>query len=349
MSLKSIYFGDESFESLGRLLDEGDYSRVALLVDSNTLKYCYPRFMESLAREIEGLELIEIEPGEESKSLEVLANLWHSLGELQFDRQSLIINLGGGVASDLGGFMAATYMRGIDFVNFPTSLLAMADAAVGSKTGINFGLYKNRIGSFSDPLLVGVLPEFLESLALEDRLSGWAEMLKHGLISDPSHFESLLSFPIQKLIPTTNYLKRTIEIKSEVVVEDKKEKGRRKILNFGHSVGHALESYYASLQNPIRHGYAVALGMQVELYLSTQLVGFPLEDYQRIINYLQGIYTWPSHTINEDSFGHLLLGDKKNRQSQIRLVLLSEIGKPMVDQEATIDQVWSALTEVWNG
>lgn len=349
MALASIFFGEEAFNQLREVLRSGDYTKVGLLVDSNTFECCYPNFMEVLAMEVPQLELIEIEPGEESKSLEILASLWESLGELQFDRNSLIINLGGGVVSDLGGFMAATYMRGIDFINFPTTLLAMADAAVGSKTGINFGAYKNRIGSFSDPLMVGIIPDFLKSLTEQELYSGWAEMLKHGLISDLQHWNALYQFDLEEKIPSKRLLQESIAIKAKIVEADKKEGGLRKVLNFGHSVGHALESYYASIQSPISHGHAVALGMQVELFISAQKFPWDQVVYDSVQEYLRQHYTWPELPVDQEAFLRLLAGDKKNQASKIRLVLLRGIGSPEIDQEIAPALVWDALTKVVDG
>lgn len=349
MSLKSIYLGEEAWLALRSTLESNTFSKVGIMVDSNTLNACYPFFMESLGLELPNLEIIEIEPGEGSKGIEVLVNLWHSLGELNFDRQSLIINLGGGVVSDLGGFMAATYMRGISFINFPTSLLAIADAAVGSKTGINFGPYKNRIGSFSDPIFVGIVPEFLESLEEQELRSGWAEMLKHGLIADEKHLQDLMEFPIQSRLPGIDLLARTIAIKAKVVDADKYEDGLRKILNFGHSVGHALESYFATTDAVISHGYAIALGMQVELMLSYRKLNFPMVSLEPLSKYLKKLYPWPETPIDQNAFNEILRGDKKNFNAELRLVLLKAIGKPTIDQAVSKEELWDALTEIANG
>lgn len=327
---------------MGKLFEDYQYSKVLVLCDANTHELCLAHFL-SLCPFIPGdhLEIIEVEAGEEAKSLEVLAQLWEAFGDLELDRKSLLINLGGGVITDLGGFAASTYMRGIDFVNFPTSLLAMVDASVGSKTGINFAGFKNRIGSFSDARMVGILSFFLESLDPEEKVSGWAEMLKHGFIADASHLEALMEAGPYAIGP--ELISNSIAIKASFVEQDKMESGRRKILNFGHSIGHALEAYYAQIGKPISHGHSVALGMQVELLISTRFSSLELDKAQDFIDFLKRHYPFPRLSVDESQIKSLLGGDKKNAGGVARMSLLTAIGAGVVDQEVSIDEQWKHL------
>ncbi len=344
----NVFFGAEAFQAFEDLLDKGRFSKLAFLVDSNTHEACYAPFMQSLSVDLPEVEVVEIPPGEDSKSLEVLANLWLTFGELGLDRNSLIVNLGGGVVCDLGGFAAATYMRGIAHINFPTSLLAMADAAVGAKTGINFGGYKNRVGAFREAQMVGIIPDFLQSLADEELKSGYAEMIKHALLAGGKAWENILSQDISSL-PEEELIRETIAIKAAVVAEDQMEQGLRKVLNFGHSVGHALESYFSDTPLALSHGHAVALGMQVELLLSYQETKLSKEEFSQAYNYLAEAFFWPEVEYDKAAFLQLLHGDKKNRSGELRLVLLEKIGEPVVDQKVTEDAVWKALMTITNG
>ena len=348
MKISGVFFQDEAYQELRSRLENSTYSKVAILVDENTHENCLAHFMAELAIELPDLEILEIEAGEASKSIEVLAQLWDSFGALGLDRKSLLINLGGGVVSDLGGFAAATYMRGIEFVNFPTSLLAMADAAVGSKTGINFGAYKNRIGSFSDPLMVGIDARFLESLAQQELLSGYAEMLKHAMLSTSISLEDLFEALIENKLPAIGQIQETIGFKAEVVKYDKKESSLRKVLNFGHTIGHALEAFYASQNVEISHGHAVALGMQVELLLSAQILDFDSQKVASLIKQLNNSYPWLELPIDRQYFETLVLGDKKNSGQKVQMVLLKDIGEPEIDVEVSLEQAWSALQSLSN-
>lgn len=340
----TLFFGESALSALQNLLDENQYSKLFILCDENTATYCLPLFLAQLDTEID-TELIEIEAGEESKCLEVLEQLWLSLSEMQADRHSLVINLGGGVVSDLGGFLAATYMRGIQFVNFPTSLLAMVDASVGSKTGINFGAFKNRIGAFADAQLVGVMPDFLESLPPRELLSGWAEMIKHGLISAPEHFRDIIQLDSSKPLPSLSQIKVSIGIKSQIVSADPREASLRKTLNFGHSLGHALESFYQTHQEALSHGHCVALGMIVALDLSVAQLSFPSAQAEKIQRFLAAVFPWPEHLMEKEDLHLLMLGDKKNRGSKIKMVLLSEIGQAHFDQEVDFEKIWQSYQQ----
>jgi len=335
-----LFFEEKALAQFQSLLLEKDYSKIAVLCDSNTHEYCLPGFLSQLPEmNSDKLEVLELEPGEGNKSLEVLAQLWDAFGALEMDRHSLLINLGGGVISDLGGFAAATYMRGIDFVNFPTSLLAMVDASVGAKTGINFGAYKNRIGLFSEPLMVGILPEFLDTLPEEEFLSGWAEMLKHGLIADVEHYRALIRRKPTASQTDSDLIAHSVAIKARVVSQDKHEGGLRKILNFGHSIGHALESWYQQAGQPLTHGYAVALGMLVELSLSAAFAGCDINEVQALQTDIRKLYSVPKLKPHSEELKPLLLGDKKNKGSHLHFSLLRECGTAVYDIEVPMESV----------
>jgi 3-dehydroquinate synthase len=335
-----IHLGDTGYHQLNQLLADQGYTSVFILVDSHTNDLCAPRFLAELATEIR-IELIEIEPGEAQKTIDSCVELWQILTELGADKKSLLIGLGGGVISDLGGFVAATYKRGIDFVAVPTTLLSMVDAAIGGKNGVDLGHLKNQIGLIAIPKMVLVDVPFLASLPQNEMRSGLAEMLKHGLIFDQSYWE--LFQDLSQL--DSDYLEvlilRSIEIKNSIVTQDPTEKGLRKALNFGHTLGHAIESYF--LDNPnktsLLHGEAVAIGMQLEAFLSMQKGLLNIESYVAIKKTLQALYE-PVHFDENDieSIEKLLIHDKKNEGGKVLFVLLTEIGKCTFNQ--TVEKEW---------
>jgi len=344
----ALYFGDKAFSEFDALLQEENFSKLFILCDENTHEDCLPSFLERVSN-LPDLEILEIEAGEDTKSLSVLEQLWLSLSDLEADRHSLVLNLGGGVVSDLGGFLAATFMRGISFVNFPTSLLAMVDASVGAKTGINFGAFKNRIGAFADAQLVGIVPDFLETLNNEELLSGWAEMLKHGLIASPEHFNDIKNLDPLRPLPNLEQIQASVAIKEEIVLSDPLEKGNRKKLNFGHTFGHALESYSHLREAPLSHGHCVALGMAVALELSVQNLNFPSAPAKEIQEFLAKAYRWPSFQIEQEPFKKLILGDKKNRGEVINMVLLKRVGKAEYNCAVDFNAIWDSYKKLVNG
>ena len=343
----ALYFGTKALSEFDTLLQRGNYSKLFILCDENTHEDCLPSFLQHFPN-LPPLEILEIEAGEESKSLSVLEQLWHSLSELEADRHSLILNLGGGVISDLGGFMAATYMRGIAFVNFPTSLLAMVDASVGAKTGINFGPFKNRIGAFADAQLIGIVPEFLETLSDQELLSGWAEMLKHGFIASPQHFQEIQDLDRTRPLPTLAHIKASVAIKEKIVKNDPRELGERKILNFGHTFGHALESYSHLQEAPLSHGHCVALGMIVALDISVKEAGFASAEAKKLQHFLGEAYSWPSFDLDRDAIFKLVSGDKKNRSNSINMVLLKSMGEAVYNCEVEFESIWESYKNLVN-
>ncbi|RZL11258.1 MAG: 3-dehydroquinate synthase [Pedobacter sp.] len=265
---KPVYF-NTGLAQLPALMANGGYSKVFVLTDEHTSVHCLPVFQQ-LLDDFTGFDLIETSAGEENKSIDFCIGIWKTLLDFGADRKCLLINLGGGVITDMGGFIAATYKRGVDFVNIPTSLLAQVDASVGGKTGIDVDNAKNMVGTFSIPIAVFIEDVFLKTLPEKEMRSGSAEVLKHGLIADAAYFKELNDTGLHAITAAQVY--RSVEIKNTVVTEDPLEKGLRKILNFGHTIGHALESY--SLSNdktPLTHGDAIAIGMICESYLSFKI------------------------------------------------------------------------------
>ena len=328
-------------KALSQFLNKQTYTNIAILVDENTEKYCLSRL-----KLVENYSVIKIQSGEVHKTLTTCEKIWQAMTDLHLDRTSLLINLGGGVISDMGGFCATTYKRGIDFINIPTTLLSMVDASVGGKLGINFGHLKNHIGLFQSPQTVLIDPIFLDTLGRREIRSGYAEVIKHALINSRSDWKTLQACPLNssslhwKLV-----IQRALEIKSDVVTQDWKEQGRRKILNFGHTIGHAIESYFLNnSQTSVLHGEAVAIGMICELYLSVHNKGFPLEDLKIIEKHLLDIYRKISiNKKDHAAIAQLATHDKKNKKETIRAVLLKKIGTPIIDAVISTEDIVKAL------
>lgn len=344
---KNIYFAKQALQQLGKLLRETKPSPVMVLCDRNTQKHCWPLLQEALP-ELRPLRPVTVPPGEESKSLASLDELWQAMGQMCLDRNSLLLNLGGGVITDLGGMAASTYLRGISYVQMPTSLLAMADASVGGKTGINYHGAKNQIGTFSRPAMVGILPQFLDTVPPEEKKSGAAEMLKHGLIRREDHFWKIIARLQNESQPSAKELETTIQIKAAIVDDDRYEQGARAVLNFGHTVGHALESALAGTERSLSHGRAVALGMLVALRLSVQRAQLREADGRQVYTALAREYIWPPGPMPDwEELFPLMRKDKKNKAGRLRMVLLRELGVAVADQEVTEVELREALENSW--
>lgn len=321
----SIYFETE-LAPLMKVIEAEKYSKIFVFADTNTSELCLPLFREMMD-DFNGFDLIETDPGEENKNIDFCIGIWKTLLDFGADRKCLMINLGGGVITDMGGFVASTYKRGIDFINIPTTLLSQVDASVGGKTGIDVDNVKNMVGTFTLPESVFIETKFLRTLPQRELLSGFAEMIKHGLIVDRTYYNDLKSSDYLQISAQAIY--RSVEIKNEVVTEDPHEKGLRKILNYGHTIGHAVETY--SLINdarPLTHGEAIAVGMICEAFLSSNNNTLSADDLKDIADYISTLY--PAYRIKEESFKQLLefmQSDKKNENGQIMFSLLSTIGK----------------------
>ena len=340
----AVHFNQEAFKALNAQLKEKSYSLIFILVDENTHELCLPQFMA----EIEGdykFEIIEIESGEINKNIETCVGVWEALSELDADRKSILINLGGGVLTDLGGFVASTFKRGIDFINVPTTLLSMVDASVGGKTGIDLGSLKNQIGVINQPVMVLVIPDFLDTLNNRQIRSGFSEMLKHGLIQDVSYWESLKN--ANNLEDMKSHILTSIQIKNNVVLQDPTEQNIRKILNFGHTLGHAIESYFLEedSKETLLHGEAIAIGMILEAYLSNKLTGLSMDMLEDIKSTFLNRYAKVDFTDNDiQNILNLMKYDKKNSHGKVNFVLLKSIGEPVVDIEIPVELFKEAFT-----
>jgi len=326
----TIHF-DSAGAPLAKVLDSTNYSSLFVLVDENTRAHCLPLLSGTLPKDT---HIIEIPSGEVHKNLHTCQITWQALLEHGADRHSLLINLGGGVIGDMGGFCASTYMRGIRFLQIPTTLLAQVDASVGSKLGIDFQQVKNIIGLFQDPLAVIIDPVFLKTLPPMELRSGYAEIIKHALIYDAALWQTLQAIDdVLAVVDWSPIIYRSVEIKQAVVQADPKEQGLRKILNFGHTVGHALESHFLSTPQPLLHGEAVAWGMYAEAYLSQQQGSLSALDFDTIQHYIVKIYAdcrppdWPLQALLP-----YMRKDKKNKNHQISFSLLDSIGSCQPDQ-----------------
>jgi len=327
----AVHFNLDAFEVLSKHLARTNYSKIFLLVDENTKKDCLPLFFDGIDIE-KSIKVIEITSGEIYKNIETCAAVWNSLSAQNADRKSLLINLGGGVITDLGGFVASTFKRGMAFVNIPTTLLSMVDASVGGKTGVDLGSLKNQIGVINQPVMVLVVSDFLKTLDHRQLQSGFAEMLKHGLIQDASYWKKLAK--VSDFDNLDDLIYESVQIKNKVVLEDPTEQGLRKILNFGHTLGHAVESYFldSTAHTTLLHGEAIAIGMVLEAYLSSMLTGLPKAQLDAIATAFTTRYGKVEFSKEDiDRILSLLKYDKKNSHGNINFVLLEAIGVPKID------------------
>lgn len=330
-------------QSIATAIDECEHDRLFVLVDETTRELCLP-LVDSLPC-MNGAQVICIGATDQNKTLESLSHVWAELQRGGATRHSLMVNLGGGMVTDLGGFAAATFKRGISFINVPTTLLSMVDASVGGKTGINFGGLKNEVGVFRNANSVILNTVFLKTMDGDNIRSGYAEMLKHGLISNEQMWAELVSFDLDQ--PDLWQLQRmvadSVKVKEKIVLEDPTEKGIRKALNLGHTVGHAFESL-ALKRKPVLHGYAVAYGMVCELYLSCLKTGFPTDKMRQTVSFIREQYGRMDITCDDyPELIELMTHDKKNTAGQINFTLLGGIGDIRINQTATQQEIEEAL------
>lgn len=333
----TVFFNTSGYQRFNEYLAENSFTKIFILVDENTSKYCLPRLLQEISTDI-SIEILEMESGEENKTLDTCNGMWEAMSDLDGDRKSLMVNLGGGVVTDLGGFIAAAFKRGIACIHFPTTLLAMVDAAVGGKNGVNLGALKNQVGIIKQPELIVADTSFLSTLPASEMRSGLAEMLKHGLIADGDYWNRLKTLKNLELTDLEGLIKESIVIKEKIVTQDPNEKGLRKSLNFGHTLGHAIESYFLKQPGKQRllHGEAVAAGMIMAAYLSTQLEDFPEEITSEICSSITAIYgKIDLRPEDEENIIELLKYDKKNEGGKINFVLLREIGEPVFDRQVS--------------
>lgn len=325
--------------TLSKVLESKKYTKIAVITDNNTYKHCYPNVKNILPAHIN----IKVKPGEENKNLDTCINVWSKLTEANFDRHSLVINLGGGVIGDMGGFCASTYKRGIEFIQIPTTLLAQVDASVGGKLGIDFQGYKNHIGVFNLPTTVLIDPSFLSTLSERETRSGFAEIIKHCLIRDRDKWDEIKIKDFDEM-NWPDLINHSVSIKSKVVEADPKEGGLRKILNFGHTVGHAVETYFLNSENKILHGEAIAIGMICEAYISHKKDMLSQADLMEIEEFIYSIYGLIKIDENDlPTIAKLTLQDKKNKGNQVNASLLNEIGNCTFDQKITQSEIVKSL------
>ena len=346
MQEQNIIITHNILKTLEEEVSKLNCDKIFIISDSNTTKYCLP--MVENAPFLMEANHISIPSGDNYKNIDTLSFIWKNLSTLAASRKSLLINIGGGMVSDMGAFAASTFKRGMQCINIPTTLLAMIDASLGGKTGINFNGYKNEIGAFYEADAVIIDMQFLKTLDRENLLSGYAEMLKHGLISPITHYSELINFDFEN--PDWQLLAQLVEesitVKKEVVNADPFEKGLRKILNVGHTIGHAFESFALHHDKPILHGYAVAWGLICELYIAHRLCDFPVEELRPIIDMIKEEYgVFEINCKEYDELFNYILHDKKNTQGDgvILMPLLKQRGELALDIKIEKDLIYESF------
>lgn len=341
----SIFFNEKAYESLNKHLSEANYSKIFIIADENTNAQCVPHILANIDSDIV-YDILEIESGEVSKNIEICVGLWEALSDYGADRKSLILNIGGGVITDLGGFIASTFKRGIHFINIPTSILAMVDASIGGKTGIDLGHLKNQIGVINTPKMVLIDTYFLNTLPENQMRSGFAEMLKHGLIANEAYWNKFKELSKLTTDDVDELIYESIKIKKDIVEQDPLEESLRKTLNFGHTLGHAIESYF--LSNPkkesLLHGEAIAVGMILASYISTKTCNLATPTNQEIKDTILSIFG--KVKFEQEDYNpiiELLIYDKKNEHGNINFVLLETIGKPKINCTVSNETILEAF------
>lgn len=343
---QQLIFTNHVAETLDKAVEAIKPAKIFILVDFNTATFVLPR-LQSEAKTITDATVITTKAGDMNKDLDALQTIWRRLTNEGCTRDSMLINVGGGVVTDIGAFAASTFKRGIRFINLPTTLLGAVDASVGGKTGINFNNIKNLIGSFAQAETVIISTTFFNTLNDNELWSGYAEMLKHGLLDNSATLDRLLSTDVTDIDPDRllSLLKQSVNIKRVIVEADPTETGLRKTLNLGHTAGHAFESLAMSRKSPIAHGYAVAYGLITPMVLSHLRLGFPTDTLNRVTRYI--IEHYGIFSFNCDDYPALLgymSQDKKNRrQGEMSFTLLKEVGQPLINQIVTADEVRNAL------
>ncbi len=336
-----IYF-ETGLSALNDIIANKKYSKVFVFADATTAELCMPIFRDFLP-DLDDFDIIETDPGEENKNIDFCIGIWKTLLDFEADRKCLMINLGGGVITDMGGFVASTYKRGIDFVNIPTTLLSQVDASVGGKTGIDIDNVKNMVGTFALPQAVFIENAFLKTLPKRELLSGFAEMIKHGLIADADYYYELKKADYTQIGAGLIY--HSVKIKNDIVIADPFERGLRKILNFGHTIGHAVEGYaLLNDKKPLTHGESIAIGMITEAYLSAKYCNLGEDVLAEISTYILSLY--PKYHIKAKSFKALLKlmqSDKKNEGGLIMFSLLDNIGKCEFNCQVTEEDIINSL------
>ena len=357
--MKGVVISTDICSTLTEAVNSVTFDRLFVLTDTTTHELCWP--IVSSLECMKSAHVITIGATDTHKTLDTLAQVWTEIGNGRGTRHSLLVNIGGGMVTDLGGFAASTFKRGIKYINVPTTLLSMVDASVGGKTGINFNGLKNEIGVFNAPETVILDTIFLRTLDNDNICSGYAEMLKHGLISNRQHLAQLLQFPLdapadelsRHLVPLGTMVGTSVSVKERIVEEDPLEHGIRKALNLGHTVGHAFESFALSFEDqpdnsrgihPVLHGYAVAWGMVCELYLSAIKTAFPSDIMHECVRFIKRNYGILPITCDDyPTLLELMTHDKKNTAGTINFTLLGEVGDIRINQTASKEEICEAL------
>ena len=343
--IQDVEVGNIGDSSLEKILESYSDRGIIVIVDQNTHDLCL-EFLITTFPQLKKSEIILLPVGEENKVMEVCMQVWNAFSEYGFGRRDLVLNLGGGVVTDTGGFLASLYKRGMDFIHIPTSLLGMIDASIGGKNGIDLNQYKNQLGTISAPKRVFVDPVFMGTLPEAEFYNGYAEMLKYAFIKDKHLFNEIKGFSKEKDFSNIDVIVKCIQIKVDIVDGDLYEKAERKLLNFGHTVGHAIEGYFLE-SVPISHGHAVALGMCAEAYLSMDKVGLSKKEYKQIEEVLTRVYPFIKFT-DEDikAIIKLMYNDKKNESGKIYSVLLHGIGSSTFHNELLESEIGKALLHI---
>ena len=344
--MTSIYFDIEAIAELQKLIQqiENQQRRLFILCDENTCLHCLPKLKNIVS--IPFFELMIVPSGENSKTIATANYLWEQLLAKNADKGSVLLCLGGGMITDLGGFVAATFKRGIDCILVPTSLMAQIDASIGGKNALNFANAKNQIGFFYPPKSIFVFSQFLQTLPEKETRSAYAEMLKHGLITDKDYWNQLKNIKSITQIHSMEYIQKSVEIKTSICLQDEKEENIRKKLNFGHTIGHALEAFFLSNNTPLSHGEAVAMGMLAESHISWQTGLLDKKSLLEINHFFQEQFVFPQ--INSEDYKiivQFLKTDKKRRNQQLNFTLLKEIGYSIINQQVTELQILKAFNK----
>ncbi len=335
----NILFDTDTFSKLNSFLKKGKYSRLIVLADSNTVTECYPILAKNCAA-IQKADILEIDSGEAFKTLDTCKELWETLSEARVDKNSLLINVGGGVVTDIGGFVASVYKRGIDFIHIPTSLLAMADASVGGKCGVDLNSLKNQLGTITQAKGIFINSVFLGTLSQRHLANGIAEILKMGLIADAKLVKAMQDNKTE----LDTLIKKNVALKMAIVKKDPHDKGVRKILNFGHTAGHAIESCFMGTEDELLHGEAIAIGMLIESIIAFDKKMIKTNELQTVIDLIKPNYTVMEFSeAEQEKIKELMLHDKKNKNDTIRMSLITKIGACKFNVEVNVAQIQKAF------
>jgi 3-dehydroquinate synthase len=337
----NVFMGDDVFENMAQNLIEREYSKVFLLMDENTERDCYPILKNFLVNVI----TIKIKSGEQHKTIKTAEYIWHQLHDNFADRRAVMINLGGGVVSDIGGFCAATYKRGIDFINVPTSLLGMVDASIGGKLACDIDSHKNMVGVFAHPKDIYIYSKFLNTLPIAEKRCGLAELSKHALIDSKPLWNDILENSVFEFPIINNLIQQSAKIKINIVKNDPYEKGLRKVLNFGHTIGHAIETWsLKNDKNPLKHGEAVAIGMLCEAFISNKLLGLSNKELNQIVQFVGQNFSHYKSQWDVHELISYMKNDKKNYKGNYNFSLLKKVGKAKIDVDCSTDLILESLS-----